>query len=104
MFEKGHTHKPTKRKGADSFKVATMAADERETVIRYDLEDRLVIIGTCVTPDIRKCLRLKLEIRRKDVDAKGHIRWIEFTLPLDKFRWNKRTKKTKSLTPETLPL
>jgi hypothetical protein len=96
MFEKGHMHSTKRKKrSSDTFKVANMTSGERETVIRYDLEDRLVIIGTSITPEIRKCLKLKLDIRRKDEDASGKIRWIEFTLPLESFRWNKRKKRPK---------
>ena len=67
--------------------MARMEPGEREVVIRWDDDERIVTFWAASGPVIRKLLRLGFkpthEARRRD----GRLHGCEFRLPLERFRW-----------------
>lgn len=64
---------------------------ERETVLRWDTEQALVVAWSARTVDLRRLQRLGFVPRRISRDARtGRLHGIEAILPLEQFRWGRK--------------
>ena len=63
-----------------------MTAAERETIIRWDDEDKIVTWYTCKPSEWRKPERAGWELKEVVYDTQGRITSKEFEAPLDQLR------------------
>jgi len=75
-----------------------MTAAERETIIRWDREDRVVTIWSTETSVWNKCKKLGFAESAdcRIVDSEGKDVGRQYETPLDKFRWGKKAKRVLS--------
>lgn len=68
-------------------------AYERETIIRWDEDEKVVYIYTSSNPVIRRLnSKLKLKIEKEIKNQDGVVTGVEFKLPLKEFRFGLRKK------------
>ena len=84
----------------DDLRVLGYEAAERETILRWDSEQALVVAWSCRTHDLHKLKRIGFVPRRIARDARtGRLHGIECILPFAEFRWSR--KRAMSKTPPT---
>ncbi len=77
--------------------------DEHETIIRWDLAERVVHIWSSQPAVWRRMERLGLSIRKSST-SHGVETGRSYTLPLDQFRWGVKRKGTGKGNPAALQI